>query len=306
MIRWIVLSMIVLPGTGCLGPSLERFENSLVYQPVHTNIGPSWSGDFLLPKGGEFEEVRFNGNRCPINNGPDISLHGLFAEAKNPRAIVLYCHDKAGNVEICYETLRLFRDKLKVSVLVFDYRSYGKSDEGPLYEEGFIDDARMARYWLSYRTGVEVEDIILYGHSLGGAVAVGLACDHHGRDTPRGVISDMPRGLILDGTFTSIPDVADSYAYGLPLHWLMESKYDSLNKIKDYHYPLLQLHGNADSVVPYKLGSKLFDAANEPKQFVTIHGGNHSDPLAPEAIAALDKFFDQLNAAAADASAKRR
>jgi fermentation-respiration switch protein FrsA (DUF1100 family) len=194
---------------------------------------------------------------------------------------VLYAHGNAGSVSDWRWVLRLFRERLNASILVFDYRGYGKS-EGTPHEAGVLEDARAARKWLAHRTGVDETEIVLVGRSLGGAVAVDLAA------------TDGARGLVLENTFTSLPDVAASHFPLLPVRWLMRSRLDSLAKISAYHGPLLQTHGDADRVVPLEQGERLHQAASGPKQFVVVAGGGHNDPPTAEYMQALERFLSSL------------
>jgi len=277
MLRTFAMLVLLAAGSGCV--NLAKLEHSIVYQP--TRLDPPPPGKPKPPTKQEFVEAKI-----PLESmlKDCNSLSGLFAEAKDPRAVVLYCHGNGGNVEDCVETLRLFRDCLNVSILAFDYRGYGSSANREISEKTMYKDARLARAWLAKRAGVAETDIVLVGRSLGGGVAVELAA------------SDGARGLILENTFTSIPDVAASVVPLLPICWLLESRYDSLSKIGKYHGLLLQTHGEADRVIPYKLGKKLFAAANEPKEFVRVWGGDHNDPPSPEYLAALRRFVDSLPA----------
>jgi fermentation-respiration switch protein FrsA (DUF1100 family) len=210
-----------------------------------------------------------------------VHLHGWFAQAEQPRAVVLYAHGNAGNITSRREVLRFFRDQLRASILVFDYRGYGRSQGSPT-EAGILADARGARRWLARREGIAEGDIVLLGQSLGGGVAVDLAA------------RDGARGLILENTFTSLPDVGASYFKLVPVHWLMSMRLDSLARIRDYHGPLLQTHGDADTTVPFELGKRLFEGANEPKQFICVPGGGHNDPPTRDYLVALDRFLDAL------------
>jgi fermentation-respiration switch protein FrsA (DUF1100 family) len=213
---------------------------------------------------------------------PDgVRLHGWFAAAPRPRAVILYAHGNGGNVTSLRPALRFFPELLQASILVFDYRGYGRSEGAPS-EKGILADARAARRWLARRAGVAEKDIVLLGRSLGGGVAVDLAA------------REGARGLILENTFTSVPDVAVSHAGGLPVGWLFSTRLDSLARIRDYHGPLLQTHGDDDRVVPFALGEKLFAAANEPKQFVRVPGGGHNDPPSHDYLRALDRFLGSL------------
>jgi fermentation-respiration switch protein FrsA (DUF1100 family) len=167
-----------------------------------------------------------------------------------------------------------------VTVFAFDYRGYGRS-EGTPSEQGVLADARAARRWLAEREGVAEQDIVLYGRSLGGGVAVDLAA------------KDSARALILESTFTSLPAVAND---ALPL-WpgvIMLNRYNSLAKIGDYHGPLLMSHGDADEVIPIAQGERLFAAANEPKRFVRIAEADHNWSPPKYYVEQLDQFFLSL------------
>jgi fermentation-respiration switch protein FrsA (DUF1100 family) len=243
-------------------------DEALIFQPC-----PYPDGDLTPPLGSEEAWFEAPGG---------VKLHGWFAPAKDPRAVVLFCHGNGGNVAVNRQAIDLFRDRLGASVLVFDYRGYGKSSGTP-HEAGLFDDARAARRWLATRCGVEEGDIVLVGHSLGGGVAVDLAA------------RDGARGLVLWSTFTSLPDVAAAHLPLVPVRPLMRTRLDSLAKIREYRGPLLQAHGDADRVVPYALGCRLFHAANEPKLFVAVPGGGHNDPPSPQFVAALDEFLGRLH-----------
>jgi fermentation-respiration switch protein FrsA (DUF1100 family) len=260
----LVLGSAVL-AAGCAALGGRPLEDRVVFQPR-----PYPGGDWAPEPGAEDAWFDSDGLR----------LHGWFAEASEPRAVVLFMHGNAGNVSDRRHVLRLFRDRLNASVLVFDYRGYGRS-EGKPNEAGVLADARAARKWLAARAKVREQDVVLAGHSLGGAVAVDLAA------------KDGARGLVLESTFSSLPDTAADHFPLLPARLLMQTRLDSAAKIPHYRGPLLQMHGDADRIVPYALGRKLFEAANEPKQFVAVRGG-HNDPPAREYLAALDRFLGSL------------
>ena len=171
---------------------------------------------------------------------------------------------------------------MSASVLVFDYRGYGRS-EGVPSQAGILEDARAARRWLAGRAGVPERDIVLVGNSLGGAVAVDLAA--------RG----GARGLVLENTFSSLAELTE-WHFGRLASLLVTRTLDSKSKIGSYAGPLLQTHGDADTVVPYESGRRLFDAANGPKRFVAIPGGDHNDPPTREYLVALERFLKALPA----------
>ncbi len=176
--------------------------------------------------------------------------------------------------------MRYLQKELSATVLIFDYRGYGRSEGVPTVD-GILQDARAARAWLAHRAAVKDSQIVLMGRSLGGAVVVQLAAE------------SPAHGLVLESTFSSFKDVA---AHHYPrLAWLVPAnKLDSTAKISQYRGPLLQSHGDRDGTVPYTLGLKLFHAAHEPKSLVTIRGGDHNDPQSAEYYKQLDHFLDAL------------
>ena len=160
-----------------------------------------------------------------------------------------------------------------VTAMGFDYCGYGRS-EGTPSEVGVLADARAARTWLARRAGIPKNRIVLMGRSLGGAVAVDLA-------------ADGARGLILESTFTLMPNSDMQRCLGCQCGALMQTQFNSLAKIGNYHGPLLQSHGTADRLIPYAMGRQLFMGANEPKQFIVIPGGDYNDPQTDADYAAL-------------------
>ncbi len=242
-------------------------ESMLVYQP----LGPH-SEDWQ-PPGLEYEDVYFT--------TPDgVRLHGWYCPVETPRAVVLFAHGNAGNIAYRYpDCVRLTRD-MDVTVFAFDYRGYGRS-EGTPNEKGLLIDARAAREWLARKEGLDEAEIVLFGRSLGGGVMVDLAAN------------DGARALMLESTFTSLPDVANDL---LPLSpgILMLNRFKSLEKIPRYHGPLLIAHGTKDQLIPFEHGKQLFEAANEPKQFAPIAGADHNWEPPSAYLGILDEFFDSL------------
>jgi uncharacterized protein len=248
---------------------LAKLERSLLFYPV-----PSHGDSNRQPMGLDAENAHFQ-------SADGTKLHGWYLRHPDPRAVVLFCHGNAGNISHRAGLLKILHQRVGVSAMIFDYRGYGHS-EGTPTEAGVMADARAARKWLAQRAGIAEDRIVLMGRSIGGAVAVDLAS------------SDGAVGLVLESTFSSVPDVAAKLYPLLPVRLLMRSKFDSAAKIGRYHGPLLQSHGDADRVVPYKLGRRLHAAANSPKQFVVIPGGDHNDPQTTEYYDALVAFLDSL------------
>ena len=212
-------------------------------------------------------------------------LHGWYVEHPQPRAVVLYAHGNGENVAYLTPFLKLLRDDLRLSVFAFDYRGYGRSEGSP-NEKGILEDGTAAHLWLAERAGKRPDEIVLMGRSLGGAVAVDLAA------------RNGARGLVVQNTFTSLPDAAARIYPWAPVHWLMKNRYDSVSKIGLYQGPLLASHGTSDTLVPYELGRKLFDAAPGPKEFFTIDNGDHNQAEAREYYEVLDRWLDSLDGAA--------
>jgi len=247
---------------------LMFFEDSLIFIP-----SPYPEGDWQ-PVGLRFEDVQFS-------SADGTPLHGWYVPHEQARGAVLFCHGNAGNITHRAEILRRLHDVSRVTVFIFDYRGYGRSKGRPK-EAGVLADARAARDWLSRREGAEPGRLILMGESIGGAVAVDLAADQGAR------------GLILESTFTSLRDLAAYHFPWFPVRQLMRTRLDSLAKIKSYRGPLLQSHGDCDTIVPYPFGQRLFDAANQPKQFVTFPGGDHNDLRDTGYYAKLGQFVAGL------------
>jgi hypothetical protein len=247
---------------------LAKLERKLIFQPQPF---PEEEWARLQPP---FEDAWFESE-------DGTRLHGLFLSHPSPRGVALICHGNAGNVASRGSTLSILNHRHGLAAMAFDYRGYGRS-EGKPSEHGILQDARAARRWLAARTGTPETEIVLMGRSLGGAVAVDLAS------------KDGARGLVLASTFTSLPDVAArQLPWTLP-HIFMTHRLNSKAKIKRYHGPLLQSHGDADQMIPLELAQELFDAAPGPKRFVTIRGAGHNDPQDEVYRLALDEFLNSL------------
>ncbi|MBN2296165.1 MAG: alpha/beta hydrolase [Pirellulales bacterium] len=248
---------------------LMYFEESLIFFPSRYPDG-FWKIPPELP----IEDARFEA-------ADGTQLHGWYLPHEHPNAVILFCHGNAGNITNRLPVMERLHDDVGASVLIFDYRGYGRSDGSP-DEEGVIQDARAARAWLAERAGVDESEIVLLGRSLGGAVAVDLAAQ------------DGARGLILQSTFTSIPDVAKYHYPWLPARVVLRTRLDALSKIASYDGPLLQSHGRSDTIVPYVLGKQLYEAANEPKRFLPLENADHNDSERPEYYQELKKFIESL------------
>ncbi|HTU21126.1 MAG TPA: alpha/beta hydrolase [Gemmataceae bacterium] len=194
---------------------------------------------------------------------------------------LLYCHGNAGNLSHRGEGLRRWRDLVQLAVLIFDYPGYGHSSGVPT-EAGCYAAADTAFDWLNRVQKVPGERVLLYGGSLGGAVATDLA------------VRRPHRGLVLVSTFTSVADMANLRFPWLPARWLLRNRFDNLGKIAACHQPVFLAHGTADTVVPYTMGERLFAAANEPKHFFSMPGHDHNHTPPPDFYRSLRDFLAQV------------
>jgi fermentation-respiration switch protein FrsA (DUF1100 family) len=194
-----------------------------------------------------------------------VRLHGWYLPVADSRLTLLFCHGNGGNVSHRLDRALLAQAHLRADMLLFDYRGYGRS-EGTPDEEGTYRDARAAWRWLLGR-GQRPDRIVIFGESLGSAVALQLALDTNG----------AAHALVLESPFASIPEMARSVYPFLPLWPLVRTRYDNLGKVGRLRVPLLVLHGDRDDVVPFAQGRRVFDAAPEPKRFYAIPGASHND-----------------------------
>jgi uncharacterized protein len=203
--------------------------------------------------------------------GEPAKLHGLWlaadASANRPAPVLLYLHGARWNVTGSSPRIRRMQE-LGFSVLAIDYRGFGKSSPGLPSEGTAYEDARAAWDWLAARYPERPRYI--FGHSLGGAIAIDLATQ----------VPDES-GTIVEGTFTSIPDVASTMKWGwLPFSLLVTQRFESVKKVGRIGSPLLVVHGSGDSLIKPELGRKLFEAAKGRKEFLLVDGGSHHNTNA--------------------------
>ena len=267
----LLIGALALSASGCrvLGPlsPLRPVEQVLIYPQ---SVAPTFSA----PEPSDGEQVW-------IETDDHKRLEGRYFSHPDPQAVVLYCHGNVGTVDkwsvLAGRLARLHR----VSILVFDYRGYGRSS-GMAYEKGILRDAEAARCWLASQNGIHPSDVVLMGRSLGGAVAVDLAAN------------GGARGLILESTFSSLPDVAEHHVAWLLPEWNMTQRMNSVEKLKRYTGPLLQSHGDADRLIPLSLGRELFAAASGPKQFIVVPEATHSDDHIRYCATHREQFLHSL------------
>ena len=210
------------------------------------------------------------------------------------RLVVLFFHGNGGHRLHRYDECELLND-LGADAVIFDYRGYGDNAGSPS-EEGLAHDARAAWTFLTKRKGVDPGRIILLGESLGGGVAVGLAWELCEQGT-------SPGGLILRSTFSTLTDAASYHYPWLPVRTVLIDRFPSAERIGDVSCPMLFVHGDEDSIIPIKLGQRLFEAAPEEskngvsKRFVKLTGTGHNDVLhvaGPRVHKAIGEFFETI------------
>lgn len=192
----------------------------------------------------------------------DVRLGGWFIPAPKSRGTLLFNHGNAGNISQRLESIRQFHD-LGFDVFIYDYRGYGESAGKPS-EEGTYRDAEAAWRYLTETRRVAPERLVYFGRSLGAAVASQLATRH------------PPRALIVESAFISVPDFGAEVYPWLPVRWLARLQYPTRENLRSLHVPVLVIHGRNDEIIPFRHGEALYQAANDPKEFLEIRGG-HND-----------------------------
>ncbi|KPZ13045.1 Bem46 protein [Pseudomonas amygdali pv. ulmi] len=266
-IKWVcMLAIIIGLPVGCA--VLEHKERELVFR-IELGTASWYSG---LPA--DVQEIELS----TPSFGPSQNIHAWWWPASDKNApAVLYLHGSRWNL-----TGQLFRiQQLKAqgySILAIDYRGFGQSMGQLPSEKSVYEDARIA--WARLKQlQPDPQRRLIYGHSLGGAVAVDLAAEL-GNDAEKGNAPIQARGLIIESTFTNLADVATALANtSLPVRWLLSQKFDSLDKIADIHMPVLIVHGTEDRYVPARFSEQLFEAAQEPKKLILVPGGTHNNSM---------------------------
>ena len=243
--------------------AMEEILSRFIYYP-----DPVW---FMTPA-----ELGLQAEEVILEPEAGVRLHVWFFAHPKPLGSLLFCHGNAGNVSHRLENV-YYLVQTGFQVLLFDYRGYGHSSGQPT-ESGLYRDAATAWRHLVERPEVASAPRIIFGRSLGGAVAVDLAT-HADAD-----------GLIVESTFTSIRTLVRRILT-IPLPEL-PVKYDSLSKIGQLKMPLLALHGTRDELIPIADGRALFDAAPEPKAWYSIPVAGHNDTY----VTGGDAYFRQLAA----------
>jgi fermentation-respiration switch protein FrsA (DUF1100 family) len=250
--------------------AMTWFETALVY-PIPPMGRFNWR-----PIGVEFEDVNFT-------SADGTKLHGWFFPNEGAKQAILYFHGNGECVANNVELMDHLRRELNAAVFIFDYRGYGNS-EGRPHEAGLIADGLAAQQWLAERMGIQRDDVVLFGRSIGGAVAIGVAAEVGAK------------ALVLENTFSRLTDVAAGHFRWLPVRLLMKNRFDSLERINRYEGPVFQTHASIDEVVPLRFGQRLHEAIRSgQKRFVEFADCYHNDPPPAEYYDQLAEFLDQIS-----------
>ncbi|MGB3695045.1 MAG: alpha/beta fold hydrolase [Spirulinaceae cyanobacterium] len=234
--------------------SLLFWQNHLIFFPAQTIS--------FTPKslGMVYEDIW-------LEVGEGESLHGWWLPANSEtKGVLLYLHGNGGNVSDNLEHARRFQ-QMGFSVFIFDYRGYGYSEGDFPTEAQVYKDAGIAWDYLVKTRQIEPQNIFLYGHSLGGAIAIDLA-----------VKQPEIAGLIVQGSFTSMKDMSVvRKEYRLFPNFLVHQEFDSMSKIENLKMPVLVIHGTSDGTVPHTMSEELYEALLVPKQLYLVPNAGHND-----------------------------
>ncbi len=274
LIALLLLSAAMLAGCA----TLDERQRGWIFQPSDRSW---WRGEEAA-QGMQDVWIHF----ASKETGEAARLHGLWSPhegfEQNPRApVLLYLHGARFNVVGSAFRARRMQE-LGFSVLAVDYRGFGKSTNTLPSETLAYEDARAAWDWLGRQYPGRPRYI--FGHSLGGAIAIELAAQ----------VQDEA-GTLVEGTFTSIPDVVASYKWGwLPVGPLITQRFEAITRVSKIGSPLLVVHGSEDGTIKPELGRKLYEAAPGAKRFVLVEGGSHHNTNAvgqPQYRVALAELF---------------
>ncbi len=218
-----------------------------------------------------------------ISTTDGVMLHGWFIAGRSSR-VLLFFHGNAGNISHRLDSIAQFRE-LGLSVLIIDYRGYGQS-AGRTTERGIYRDADAAWRYLIDDRGIAANDIVIFGRSLGASVASRLASEY------------QPFALIVESSFTSVPDIAQDIYPWLPVRWLSRLSHATRDYVRDVRCPILIIHSRDDEIIPFRHGEAIFASANEPRTLLTIRGTHNDAFLLDERayVAGLRTFLAGLSA----------
>ena len=249
-----------------IAATLYYFQRNLLYHPTENN----YFGDKLVVS---IDKVK-------IKTNDNIELIGWYHKKNNNYKTILFLHGNAGSLENRIYKINHFKD-MNVNFLIFAWRGFNGNKGSPT-EKGLYEDARSAVKWLNRKNVLE-ENIILYGESLGTAIAVHIAQYKNFA------------GIILEAPFTSMVDLGQKYYPFFPVKILLKDKYESKKKIKNLKAPILIMHGKRDNIVPFNMGEKIYELSNEPKFKYFTDIDDHMMDFNNDLINQISLFVKNLN-----------
>jgi len=249
-IKWVYLVSLFIIAAGCFYLLYDRVENFFLFFP-QTSFDSSPA------------DLRLNYKDVYFRTEDGERLHGWFFSLDEESPVILFCHGNAGNISHRLDNVRLLLQE-GFRVFIFDYRGYGKSGGSPS-ERGIYRDGRAAWEYLVRVEKVPAGEIVLFGRSLGAAVALEVA------------LRKEVRAVILESAFTSTRDMAGKMGPFALLSPLLPAHYNNLEKIGGLQVPKLIVHGDSDKIVPFSMGERLFKTAKAPKFFLPLQGAGHND-----------------------------
>lgn len=216
-----------------------------------------------------------------IQTSDGITLHGWYVPGRSDR-VLLFFHGNAGNISHRLDSIRQF-NTLGLSVLIIDYRGYGQSGGG-ITEAGIYRDAEAAWLYLTQTLDVADNDIVVFGRSLGASVAARLAAD------------ERPLALVVESSFTSVPDIAQELYPWLPARWLSRLQHATSDYVREVRCPVLVIHSRDDEIIPFHHGEAIYDAAPEPRTLLALNGTHNDAFIRDERVylAGLRNFLATL------------
>lgn len=248
---------------------LYLFQDRILYVPsVEFNGTPDAIGL-------DYEDVT-------LTASDNVKLHGWYVPHPQPRAVALFFHGNGGNISQRLESVSIFH-QLRLSTFILDYHGYGRSGGRPSEQATYLD-AQAAWEYLVNERGIAPERIIVFGRSLGGAVAAWLAARHR------------PRAVVIESTFTSLPEVAAETYPLLPVRWLTRYRYCTLKNLRRVQCPVLIAHSRDDAVIPFHHGTRLYEALCGVKDFLELTGPHNEGFLAhsEEYRHGIDRFISRV------------
>ncbi len=214
-----------------------------------------------------------------IKTSDGVTIHGWFVAAQPEKGTLLFFHGNAGNISHRLDSIKIFHD-LGLSTYIIDYRGYGQS-QGVISEQGSYLDAEAAWDYLTQTRKIPAEQIIVFGRSLGAAIAAHIAANH------------LPGALILESAFTSVPDMAARLYPVLPVRLLSRFQYNTKKMLGSVSCPVLIIHSPDDEIIPFENGLQLYDSARQPKELLRIRGGHNEGFLVSSSMYSdgLSKFI---------------